>query len=138
MGFLLAGMGVAMLFFSVVLFSYVFGDDWTGLYEAITGFGLGGSAIALFGRCGSPNRQEMQILIMNKIAGMLGVHYMEATAGVLDRIGGLLCLRSNEVGFLVGASQSCRQGLSYQLQCSCWVWWRNALLSVRHLDRSID
>lgn len=51
MGFLLAGMGVAMLFGSVVLFSYVFGDDWTGLYEAITGFGLGGSAIALFGRC---------------------------------------------------------------------------------------
>ena len=50
MGFLLAGMGVAMLFFSVLLFSYVFGDDWTGLYEAITGFGLGGSAIALFGR----------------------------------------------------------------------------------------
>ena len=54
MGFLLAGMGVAMLFGSVVLFAYVFGDDWTGLYEAITGFGLGGSAIALFGRCVPP------------------------------------------------------------------------------------
>ena len=53
MGFLLAGMGVAMLFGSVCLFAYVFGDDWTGLYEAITGFGLGGSAIALFGRCGA-------------------------------------------------------------------------------------
>ena len=51
MGFLLAGMGIAMLFLSVVLFLHVFGDDWTGLYEAITGFGLGGSAIALFGRC---------------------------------------------------------------------------------------
>ena len=29
-----------------------FGDDWTGLFEAITGFGLGGSSIALFGRVG--------------------------------------------------------------------------------------
>ena len=30
----------------------IFGDDWHGLYEAITGYGLGGSAIALFGRVG--------------------------------------------------------------------------------------
>jgi hypothetical protein len=29
-----------------------FGDDWTGLFEAITGYGLGGSSIALFGRVG--------------------------------------------------------------------------------------
>lgn len=29
-----------------------YGDDWKGLYEAITGFGLGGSSIALFGRVG--------------------------------------------------------------------------------------
>jgi Na+/H+-translocating membrane pyrophosphatase len=30
----------------------VFGDDWKGLFEAVTGFGLGGSSIALFGRVG--------------------------------------------------------------------------------------
>ena len=30
----------------------VFGHDWHGLYEAITGYGLGGSSIALFGRVG--------------------------------------------------------------------------------------
>jgi Na+/H+-translocating membrane pyrophosphatase len=30
----------------------VYGDDWKGLYEAITGYGLGGSSIALFGRVG--------------------------------------------------------------------------------------
>jgi Na+/H+-translocating membrane pyrophosphatase len=29
-----------------------FGDDWKSLYEAITGYGLGGSSIALFGRVG--------------------------------------------------------------------------------------
>jgi hypothetical protein len=52
MGFLLAPLGVAMLFASVVGFRIVYKEDWTGLYEAITGFGLGGSAIALFGRVG--------------------------------------------------------------------------------------
>ena len=34
------------------VYSQVFGDDWHGLYEAITGYGLGGSSIALFGRVG--------------------------------------------------------------------------------------
>ena len=52
MGFLLAPLGVAMLYASVVGFALVYKRDWTGLYEAITGFGLGGSAIALFGRVG--------------------------------------------------------------------------------------
>ena len=52
MGFLLAPLGVAMLYASVVGFRLVYKQDWTGLYEAITGFGLGGSAIALFGRVG--------------------------------------------------------------------------------------
>lgn len=32
--------------------SQFFGDDWAGLFEAITGYGLGGSSIALFGRVG--------------------------------------------------------------------------------------
>ena len=30
----------------------VYGDDWQGLFEAIAGYGLGGSSIALFGRVG--------------------------------------------------------------------------------------
>lgn len=34
------------------MYFQVFGDDWHGLYEAITGYGLGGSSIALFGRVG--------------------------------------------------------------------------------------
>lgn len=29
-----------------------YGDDWKGVFEAITGYGLGGSSIALFGRVG--------------------------------------------------------------------------------------
>ena len=30
----------------------IYGDDWEGIYEAIAGYGLGGSSIALFGRVG--------------------------------------------------------------------------------------
>lgn len=30
----------------------VYGDDWEGIFEAIAGYGLGGSSIALFGRVG--------------------------------------------------------------------------------------
>lgn len=52
MGFLLASVGVGALFLALAVFLRFYGDDWTGLYEAITGFGLGGSAIALFGRVG--------------------------------------------------------------------------------------
>ena len=37
---------------SIVVWVQVFGNDWHGLYEAITGYGLGGSSIALFGRVG--------------------------------------------------------------------------------------
>jgi len=52
MGFLLASFGLAALFGSLLMFRHFYRSDWTGLYEAITGFGLGGSAIALFGRVG--------------------------------------------------------------------------------------
>ena len=30
----------------------IYGQDWEGVYEAIAGYGLGGSSIALFGRVG--------------------------------------------------------------------------------------
>ena len=52
MGFGLAGLGLLMLFVGICLFFAVFGSDYEGVYEAITGYGLGGSSIALFGRVG--------------------------------------------------------------------------------------
>ena len=52
MGFLLAGLGLLVLYILTALFKVVYGDDWVGLYEALTGYGLGGSSIALFGRVG--------------------------------------------------------------------------------------
>jgi inorganic pyrophosphatase len=52
MGFLLAANGLIVLFITILVFKLYFGDDWVGLYEAITGYGLGGSSVALFGRVG--------------------------------------------------------------------------------------
>merc|ERR1719190_260514 len=53
MGFLLSGLGLMILFMAIVGFKLLyFKDDWAGLYECITGYGLGGSTIALFGRVG--------------------------------------------------------------------------------------
>eukprot|EP00256_Glycine_max_P068117 XP_025982712.1 pyrophosphate-energized vacuolar membrane proton pump isoform X3 [Glycine max] len=50
MGFLLAANGLLVLYIAINLFKIYYGDDWGGLFEAITGYGLGGSSMALFGR----------------------------------------------------------------------------------------
>ncbi|KAF1875572.1 hypothetical protein Lal_00006201 [Lupinus albus] len=52
MGFLLAANGLLVLYITINLFKIYYGDDWGGLFEAITGYGLGGSSMALFGRVG--------------------------------------------------------------------------------------
>ncbi|GAX84433.1 hypothetical protein CEUSTIGMA_g11853.t1 [Chlamydomonas eustigma] len=52
MGFLLSGLGLLVLFACIASFKQFYGDDWVSLFEAVTGYGLGGSAIALFGRVG--------------------------------------------------------------------------------------
>ena len=52
MGFLLAANGLLVLYIAINLFKIYYGEDWGGLFEAITGYGLGGSSMALFGRVG--------------------------------------------------------------------------------------
>ncbi|KAL9260039.1 Pyrophosphate-energized vacuolar membrane proton pump-like protein [Drosera capensis] len=52
MGFLLAANGLLVLYITINLFKLYYGDDWGGLFESITGYGLGGSSMALFGRVG--------------------------------------------------------------------------------------
>ncbi|EPS59584.1 pyrophosphate-energized vacuolar membrane proton pump, partial [Genlisea aurea] len=52
MGFLLAANGLLVLYIAINAFKLYYGDDWEGLFEAITGYGLGGSSMALFGRVG--------------------------------------------------------------------------------------
>ncbi|XP_027163901.1 pyrophosphate-energized vacuolar membrane proton pump-like [Coffea eugenioides] len=52
MGFLLAANGLLVLYVTINLFKLYYEDDWEGLYESITGYGLGGSSMALFGRVG--------------------------------------------------------------------------------------
>uniref|UniRef100_A0A0D9V0G9 H(+)-exporting diphosphatase n=1 Tax=Leersia perrieri TaxID=77586 RepID=A0A0D9V0G9_9ORYZ len=51
-GFLLASLGLLVLYIAIKVFGVYYGDDWEGLYESITGYGLGGSSMALFGRVG--------------------------------------------------------------------------------------
>uniref|UniRef100_J3KZH5 H(+)-exporting diphosphatase n=1 Tax=Oryza brachyantha TaxID=4533 RepID=J3KZH5_ORYBR len=45
-------MALLVLYAAVKLFGLYYGDDWEGLYESITGYGLGGAAGGLFGRVG--------------------------------------------------------------------------------------
>jgi len=52
MGFCLSGLGLFVLYLTLVLFRSYYGEDWVGLFEVITGYGLGGSSVALFGRVG--------------------------------------------------------------------------------------
>ncbi|CAD6337468.1 unnamed protein product [Miscanthus lutarioriparius] len=52
MGFLLASSGLVVLYITINVFKLYYGDDWEGLFESITGYGLGGSSMALFGRVG--------------------------------------------------------------------------------------
>ncbi|MCO5580462.1 hypothetical protein L7F22_034330 [Adiantum nelumboides] len=54
MGFLLAtnANGLLVLYITINLFKIYYGTEWEGLLEAITGYGLGSSSVALFGRVG--------------------------------------------------------------------------------------
>ena len=52
MGLMLTSVGLLVLYAAIRLFGLKYGAGWVGLYEAIAGYGLGGSAMALFGRVG--------------------------------------------------------------------------------------
>jgi H(+)-translocating pyrophosphatase len=54
MGYALCGLGVLMLYVTMLAFRshYVNPEQWIYLTECLTGFGLGGSSIAMFGRVG--------------------------------------------------------------------------------------
>ncbi|KAH0994375.1 hypothetical protein GBA52_018239 [Prunus armeniaca] len=64
MGFLLAANGLLVLYITINLFKLYYGDDWEGLYESITGYGLGGSSMALFGRVGEVYTQKQPMLVL--------------------------------------------------------------------------
>jgi len=54
MGFALCGLGIFMLYMSLLAFRihYPAPEQWIYLTECLTGYGLGGSSIAMFGRVG--------------------------------------------------------------------------------------
>lgn len=52
MGFMLAGLGVFVLYTAMLVYRGAYPNDWSVAMDCIAGFGLGGSSIALFGRVG--------------------------------------------------------------------------------------
>ncbi|KAL3723937.1 hypothetical protein ACJRO7_036016 [Eucalyptus globulus] len=50
MGLLLAAIDLLVIYLEINLFKLYYGNDWEGLFEAITCYVLGGSSMALFGR----------------------------------------------------------------------------------------
>jgi H(+)-translocating pyrophosphatase len=53
MGFALNGLGLLVLYITLVIYKTHYPqDEWTTLMECISGYGLGGSTIAMFGRVG--------------------------------------------------------------------------------------
>ena len=54
MGFALCGLGLLMLYGTMLVFRihYPSPEEWILLTESLTGYGLGGSVIAMFGRVG--------------------------------------------------------------------------------------
>ncbi|CAM9590524.1 unnamed protein product, partial [Choristocarpus tenellus] len=53
MGFALTGMAILVLYAALFVFRSYFGNsDWSIMMDAISGYGLGGSSIAMFGRVG--------------------------------------------------------------------------------------
>jgi inorganic pyrophosphatase len=53
MGFALTGLGILVLYITILQYSVFFTQDkWIVMMECISGYGLGGSSIAMFGRVG--------------------------------------------------------------------------------------
>ena len=53
MGFVVCGLGTLVLLFILLWYKSIFADDdWTMMMDCVAGYGLGGSAIAMFGRVG--------------------------------------------------------------------------------------
>ncbi|RYG63718.1 sodium-translocating pyrophosphatase, partial [archaeon] len=53
MGFALTGLGILVLYITMLQFSVFFTQDkWILMMDCISGYGLGGSSIAMFGRVG--------------------------------------------------------------------------------------
>eukprot|EP01026_Neomeris_dumetosa_P074041 TRINITY_DN7679_c0_g1_i2.p1 TRINITY_DN7679_c0_g1~~TRINITY_DN7679_c0_g1_i2.p1 ORF type:complete len:741 (-),score=176.99 TRINITY_DN7679_c0_g1_i2:348-2570(-) len=53
MGFALTSLGLVVLFIAIIVYHAISGwDNWQFIYEALAGYGLGGSSMALFGRVG--------------------------------------------------------------------------------------
>ena len=63
MGFALTGLGILVMYVMLLCYATAFEQDsWILMMGAVSGYGLGGSSIALFGRVGGGERLTMPII----------------------------------------------------------------------------
>lgn len=110
MGFALCGLGIIMLYGTLLVFRLYYPDpeDWIYITESITGYGLGGSVIAMFGRVGGVStcilllRQRRFLLCLSSLI----IHLFRMLQGIYTK--------AADVGAdLVGTFTICRRCLFY-------------------------
>ena len=80
MGFALCGLGMIMLYLTMLVFRlhYPQAEDWVHLTECITGYGLGGSVIAMFGRVGGGKQYPS---VVNSQQYLLSAQHLSRLSG---------------------------------------------------------
>ncbi|KAJ1419780.1 Pyrophosphate-energised proton pump [Sesbania bispinosa] len=131
MGFLLAAYGLLVLYIrSTCLRCTIYGDDWGGPFEAITGYGLGRSSMALFGRVGEgiyTNVADVGANLVGKVEGNILEDDPRNPAVIADNVDDTVWdIVSTIIGFMgpisaIGAILAGIDGLDHAMTLACRV-----------------